>query len=132
MREIKCRAKVSHIDGVTNIFTKHQNGEWVYGEPHINCKFPHIHITHTHKEPIDLNTLGLFSGFIDKNENNIFEFDIVKNQWGGIGIVVLHNGCWSIKWDEDEIHFLYAELEDHIEVIGNKFDNPELLEGGEK
>ena len=76
---------------------------------------------------VNPNTVGQFTGMKDKNGNKIYEFDVVRNKWGGIGIIVFFNGGWAIEWGEDEIHILFDELDEDIEVIGNKFDNPELL-----
>lgn len=52
-------------------------GEWVYGEPHINCFKPHIHNNGVVKF-IKKDTLSQCSEIQDKNGKDIYEHDIVK------------------------------------------------------
>lgn len=68
----------------------------------------------------------------DKNVRKIFECDIVKvvdksreNEVFGIGYIYFGDGSWKLcgeilYWLEDIISF-------EFEVIGNIFDNPNLL-----
>ncbi len=78
---------------------------------------------------IDPETLCQYTGFSDKNGKRIWENDIVR-----------FDNCsnYPIVWDEDYKAFgscWYSDF-DHMskyrdvmmEVIGNVFDNPELLE----
>ena len=75
-----------------------------------------------------------FTGLKDKNGKEIYEEDIIKGFGKGKNCVTYVNlevvyydeeGCWCIKYDEDNYNYLY--LMKHYEVIGNKFKNPELL-----
>ena len=74
---------------------------------------------------IDPETLCEFTGLTDKNKKEIYEHDIVQNYFGieEIKYGIWNCGCcydvygWDITRDKDS------------EVIGNIFDNPELLEG---
>lgn len=67
--------------------------------------------------PIIPETVGMWTGYKDKDGRMIFEGDIVKSDWGYKGIV-------------DFEDFIYSKLEscisDDIEVIGNIWDNPDL------
>lgn len=63
-------------------------------------------------------TLSQFTGLLDKNGKEIYCGDIVKSDWGYSGVV-------------DFESIIYAKVEctisDNIEVIGNIYENKELL-----
>lgn len=72
-------------------------------------------------------TLGQFTGLYDsKNGVRVFEGDIVRADNGHIGYVVFRNGSFvKVCSCHDSINTLYGDNET---VIGNIYDNPELLE----
>lgn len=85
---------------------------------------------------IDVDTLCEYTGMLDKNGNKIWENDIVK-----VKIDDNEYRNYLIKFDEKEYSYeLYGNddlpfrmcfsisNQDIFEVIGNIFDNPELLE----
>jgi len=78
-----------------------------------------------------------YTGLKDKNDVEIFESDIVSYYDDGgvakiIGKVVFDRFGWSM---EGQYHFnsWIADMEvDDIQVIGNIWENPELLDKGDK
>ncbi|RLF40883.1 MAG: hypothetical protein DRN18_04340 [Thermoplasmata archaeon] len=79
-----------------------------------------------------------YTGFKDKNGREIYEGDIVKGFYRNKEIIdkVIwwEKGCgWYVGYDDEEKCNVTAlcALED-IEVIGNIYENPELLKEDEK
>lgn len=100
--------------------------------------------------PIEVQkeTVGQFTGLLDKNGTKIFEGDVldmsiigpdhslnaVSIEHGAVGFFPLHpeeeaeeDRRWRSFWKDDEQEFWSDE---YFTVIGNIHDNPELLEGG--
>ena len=119
MREILFRGK--RID----------NGEWIIGDlsqHKTGKKFIKCGDARSSFQ-VDENTICQYTGLTDKNGNKIWENDIVDTHNKGVGYsrlerVIYENGGffpisthgWECEPDADE-----------IEVIGNIFDNAELL-----
>ena len=69
---------------------------------------------------VSINTVGQFTGLIDKNGKEIYEGDICR-VGKYIGVVGFSCGCYDISgW---AISFRIEKTE----VIGNVHDNPELI-----
>jgi len=73
-----------------------------------------------------------YTGLKDKNSKEIYEGDIVAFL-SFQGQVVMDDGSWYMiplgKEDNvDNIEFLYNYNDEMLEVIGNIYENPELLE----
>lgn len=87
---------------------------------------------------IDPDTVCQYTGVTDRNGTKIFENDIVTIT----GFCPDDEGYGVIQWHDDEAMFVvdadYCRYDfDHIsgaelEVIGNVFDNPELIRGVEE
>lgn len=86
---------------------------------------------HVHEESV-----GQFTGAEDGEGNEVYEGDIIRDG---------HGRVYEVEWDEDEYQFVLRTSEGIIrytlggfvndfnsfKVIGNKFENKELMEGGE-
>lgn len=87
---------------------------------------------------VDGATVGQFTGLTDKNGEKIFEGDIVRTHMhngryyeeitGVITYVKNHMGFGIHNISAVEIDFIDA-FHHRLEVLGNVFDNRELLEG---
>lgn len=109
MRQIKFRGfQNSWIYGGISIF----NGEaTIYDE---NC------VANSAYE-VDIASVGEFTGLIDKNGNEIYEGDIESygcevKFWNGSFVLENKSESWC-----------YLSHTKDIEIIGNVFENPELL-----
>ena len=85
---------------------------------------------------VDPSTICQCAGLKDENDNLIWENDIVKTQVG-TAKVVWDKSEWRIEWLKNDLwrkDLYYWAVEDiqRLEVIGNIFDNAELLESEEK
>lgn len=91
---------------------------------------------------VDPLTFGQFTGLNDKNGKRIFEGDIIETtnpytgeeyvgvvEWGcyytfGVGFVIV----WNIDDNDLNPSLFYWVIDVGVEVVGNAYDNPELLE----
>ena len=130
---------------------KHKtNGAWVYGF-YVHCadrwgrdkdliqsldpESEEIGLLHE----VDRETVGQFTGLTDKNGKKIFEGDVVRvygedlPRWNSVGQKVTVEYSFEYggykpfcEYDSDCGEYVEAGL---CEVIGNIYDNPELLKG---
>lgn len=131
MREIKVRYTFKHI-GTGNIekkiYTLKQLEERNVSElsPCFNKRFGY-----------ELVSRDQYTGIKDVYGNEIYEGDIVYQEFydrieeshGFTGVVKQEEGAWWIDNEKDRGERLWSEVNlNHIK--GNKFENPELLQGG--
>ena len=80
---------------------------------------------------IDPETLCQYTGLTDKNGNRIWENNIVriKNSMDeGIGNIEFYGGMWYVDGEpSNSLHDIIEYDDGEVEVIGNIFDNHELL-----
>ena len=89
-------------------------------------------------EEIDIKTLCQCTGLKDKNGNLIWENDIAKDENGNLYKAFWQDNYYQFSWvcvKSDKLPIgakwnLWSIKSFEIEVIGNIFDNPELLGEG--
>ena len=142
MRQILFRGKSKSIN----------KGRWIYGsfveDTDLNtCCIRDRSLVY---ELVDRETVGQYTCLTDKNGKMIFEGDIIRAITLDTGTECLAVVCFGNFIDEnngDEYIGFYIEFDgikttitqlameeckNRIEVIGNIYDNPELLEVGKK
>ena len=79
-------------------------------------------------------TVGQFTGLLDKNGREIYEGDILDTPISDGMIVVFGTGSFHINTISGAIHYFDGWMDkiDEFEIVGNIHDNTELLKGGEK
>ena len=126
------------------------NGEWVEGcividqsrLDRFKYRIQPIESGVLYAHPIDPDTLCQYTGLTDKNGKKIWENDIVNcwtcidigdfaNYRVEIGYVEMNYGSFGLHRIQDDTY--YRPFKDYFEgynlhIIGNIFDNPELLE----
>lgn len=118
MRDIEFRGK--DID----------SGEWIYGDLLQYRVLPVIFDSFREQHECYGQTIGQYTGLNDKNGQKIYEHDIVKDSHDELAKIVYVNRCAYFGFEygnKTEVwHFGIVEGK-HLEVVGNVFNNPELL-----
>lgn len=145
MREILFRGQTRRKGEKVRMDGSPVESNWVYGG--VLCgSGDHSIIYQTEpdieKKVVYTDTLGQYTGLTDKNGVKIFEGDIVEYETGkkvrigrvffsdfraSFSVTAGKNGSARINNDL----FNYIQNRNSVTVIGNIYDNPELIGGGE-
>lgn len=132
MRKIIFRGKHSKKYSYTN--------EWVYGVPYFDCDNELVMTTSVCRFIVDPETVGEYTGHIDKRSKRIYEGDILRRTLKGtypaisnifkIEFIPVKAVFAAVDIDGGNVTFIsdYINNKYEIEIIGNIHDNPELLE----
>lgn len=98
-----------------------------------------LEISTLEKHVVYSDTVGQYTGLMDKNGKRIFEGDVIRSHNGKVFEVKfgqhmddenLYQACgWYVHGDYGTLSF--GEDWGGHEIIGNIHDNPDLLKGGE-
>lgn len=131
MREILFKAK------------RKDNGEWVEGyyQKRFDLDGSEQHLifwskSYTVWEYAEINpdTICQYTGLTDKNGKRIWENDIVEERHRGVITMRYHvlwdfkETSWMFETKSSARYGIYAINQRKFEVVGNIFDNPDLLE----
>ena len=153
MREIEFKAKeIGTGDWVYGYLVRiHEDDYRIVTEDDLNYAYTGGYDYDGSMTKIDKNTICQYTGLTDKNGNKIWENDVVRYQFdtddcifpnkdtkkrvgkiffsdfrASFSVAMGRNGSKAINNDL----FKYVQNGNRVEVIGNIFDNPELLKGG--
>lgn len=125
------------IGEVTEIrFSKVQETLVKYRIEHTNGKKEDV-CSHIDDNGFGTCVLMQATGLKDKNGVEIYEGDILKNRrYSGIR-VLFEKGAFKVRYERSKVYIVTQDLSSLLEkykstiIIGNIYENPELLEVGE-
>ena len=132
-REIKYRGLKTF-----QIFNGESNSVWIYGfylkrgtygDPGPQA---HIFVYENGYEGyrVEAETIGQFTGLLDKDGKEIYEDDIISFDDGKIGIVEFTRGCFVVRYGKDNVTRALYEIHNwSVKILGNRFENPDLFIG---
>ncbi|MEK5098623.1 MULTISPECIES: YopX family protein [Bacillus] len=128
MREIKFRGKP--VEDYGDI-------KWFYGGIDLNHddELAYISTPYNGHVPVEWESIGQYTGLKDKNGREIYEGDIVIDERKNSAEVVFDDGCFCVIGYLGDLrtHPLRDSLfcGERFEVIGNIYEDPQLLEAAE-
>lgn len=134
---------------------KTKDGRWLYGDIlQLNnsfCIAPHDGNWYDFMPPksslgtpsvkyeVIPETVGQFTGLLDKNGKEIYEGDIIQDESNSIGVIMWFGTGWGIASyargfnginSYTAVDSFYSDEVKEWTILGNVYDNPELLERG--
>ena len=122
MREIKFRAWIKKESRMTEVGVLSQNGKSITVDD--------SDMDGTYNRHVGGNKFELmqFTGLKDKNGKEIYEGDIVNHIYHHQKAVIEWINCGlMMKYSDGLKDSMFAIDMEHIEIIGNIYENPELL-----
>lgn len=150
-REILFRGQTRRYGQKVRMDGSPVESNWVYGGVFAPSETGDFAVIYTYdpveKFPVYRDTVGQYTGLLDKNGKRIFEGDIIRTHYANaenadfVEQVVFHNGQFCGMYEKGTVK-AFAALPDGVphvpgdksvymdwcEVIGNVYDNPDLLE----
>ena len=111
-----------------------ETGKWIYGDliqrigymPSIIYAYEHNGKICYGECAVKRETVGQFTGLLDKNGKEIYEGDILQEIGSGKTVLVVYEApqfCYA----DNSFGYKFLNLPENYTVIGNIHDNPELL-----
>ena len=112
-----------------------RTGKWFYGNLYVKDIYGRTHICTPERGCFDIDpgTVGQFIGLYDKDGKEIYEGDILD--FNGIIVEIRFvRGVFAflVKGDLDEELCGDCRTDLFAKVIGNVYENPDILKGGKK
>lgn len=102
---------LNHIDGNVYIFDR---------DPNSDLNSPDWY-------EVNPETVGQFTGLLDKEGNKIFEGDIIRTM-SGIAVVVWLDAAFALESPGSEaVDWVYSSVFKQSEILGNIHETPELI-----
>lgn len=116
-----------------------KDGKWVYGNYAVTDNNGKQHFVLKNKAfefEVDPKTVGQYTGLTDKNGKKIFEGDILRVAYHPEQDVIIEwsDGCFGFRRankPKDRVYSTVRYMQNamsRLKIIGNIYDNPELLE----
>lgn len=114
-----------------------KDDKWIYGYLASADTINNINRVDMGNEDVDEETIGQWTGFMDENRTYIFEGDVLEysyciDDYDEPGtyrsVVSFKNGIFCLDNDEEiSLSYIFWNTDDCVNVLGNVYDNPELM-----